>query len=111
MNLGNIIEAAVALLAAVVSAFVIPWLRSRTSAARREELAAWTRIAVAAAEQIYDSSECRAKKEHVLEFLAARGYYLQTDEIEAAIEAAVLELHAQLYGEGGRADENVAERD
>ena len=48
-----IIEAAFALLATVITAVVIPYIRSRTTAQQQAEINAWIRIAVTAAEQIY----------------------------------------------------------
>lgn len=34
----------------------------------------------------------------MLDFLAGKGYHVSSAEVENAIEAAVLELHDQLYG-------------
>ena len=58
----------------------------------------WVKIAVAAAEQIYTAADGDKKKQWVLDYLEQRGIILDEDELDAAIEAAVLELHSQLYG-------------
>ena len=56
------INAAITLLAALLTAFLIPWLKRRTSAQDREELLRWVEIAVAAAEQIWGSAQGEEKK-------------------------------------------------
>lgn len=72
-----IVNAVIALAAAVVTAFVIPWIKSKTTAAQREEIEAWVRIAVTAAEQIYKGSgRGEEKKEYVLEFLRQAYLYI-----------------------------------
>lgn len=53
MDITTIIEAAAALVAAVTTAVVIPYIKSRTTAQQQAEINAWVKIAVTAAEQIY----------------------------------------------------------
>ena len=48
-----IIEAVFALLAAIITAIVIPYIKSKTTASQQAEINAWVKIAVTAAEQIY----------------------------------------------------------
>jgi len=95
-DLTPIINAAIALLAAIITAFVIPWLKRKTSAQDREELLRWVEIAVAAAEQLFDSSQGEAKKKAVVAFLNEKGLKFNESEIDSAIEAAVLKLHREL---------------
>ena len=98
IDITPIIQAVITLLAAIVSAFLVPWIKRKASAAQLEQMEAWTRIAVAAAEQLYTSPDGQEKKAYVLNFLASKGYHVSSAEVENAIEAAVLELHDQLYG-------------
>ena len=56
MDITTIIEAAAALVAAVITAVVIPYIKSRTTAQQQAEINAWVKIAVTAAEQIYRGS-------------------------------------------------------
>ena len=56
MDITTIIEAAAALAAAVITAVVIPYIKSRTTAQQQAEINAWVKIAVTAAEQIYRGS-------------------------------------------------------
>ncbi len=53
------------------------------------------KIAVAAAEQIYQGEKRGAeKKQYVLDFLAQNGISFSEESVNAAIEAAVNELNA-----------------
>ena len=96
LKLTPIINAVIALLAALVTVFVIPWLQRKTSAQDREEFLRWVEIAVAAAEQHWDSAKSKEKKEAVTAFLREQGFTFSESEIDSAIEAAVLKLHHEL---------------
>lgn len=88
-----IIEAAFALLAAIITAVVIPYIKRKTTVVQQQEINAWVRIAVAAAEQIYDGSgRGEEKKDYVLNWLREHGITVDTDKLDALIEAAVYEL-------------------
>ncbi len=88
-----IVEAVFALIAAIITAIVIPYIKSKTSTAQQEEINAWVKIAVAAAEQIYDGQgRGEEKKAYVVAWLRERGITLDTEKLDAMIEAAVYEL-------------------
>lgn len=88
-----IVEAVVALIGVVITCIVIPYVRSKTTAQQREELNAWIKIAVAAAEQLYQGSgRGEEKKQYVLEWLEDHNITVDEDRIDALIEAAVYEL-------------------
>lgn len=101
MDITTIIEAVFALTAAVITAIVIPYIKSRTTAQQQAEINAWVKIAVAAAEQIYTGSgRGEEKKAYVLNWLAEHGITMDEDRINALIEAAVYDLnHGLLKGE------------
>lgn len=92
-------NALIALAAAMLTAFVIPWLRTRTSAQDREEMLKWVEIAVSAAQQLYHQLDGEHRKQYVLNCLSAKGYDINDVDVENAIEAAVLQLHQNLKGE------------
>jgi len=95
IDITAVINAVVALIAAVITAFVIPWIKSKTTSQQREELVAWTKIAVSAAEQIYKGDQRGAeKKQYVLDFLAKNGFSIDDEAVDAAIEAAVKQLNS-----------------
>ena len=96
MDLTEIVKALVALATAVVSAVLVPWLKAKTSCEHLEDMLRWVELAVAAAEQLYDSGAGSAKKQYVMNFLGERGYRLDDEDVDIAIEAAVLRLHREM---------------
>lgn len=92
-DLTTIIEALAALIAAIISAFVIPWIKSKTSVAQFEKFKLWAEVAVEAAEQIYTGSGRGAeKKQYVVEFLQEKGFKIDADSLDKLIEATVFNL-------------------
>lgn len=83
---------------ALITAFVIPWLKNKIGAQNMDEFMRWVQIAVAAAEQLYESTDGDGKKAYVVNFLASKGFKVNPEEFDNAIEAAVLKLHNELYG-------------
>ena len=96
IDITPIINAAFALIGAVVSVFLIPWIKSKTTVAQRNELVAWAKIGVAAAEQIYHGSgRGEEKKQYVLDFLKSKGITFDEASVNNAIEAAVKQLNTE----------------
>lgn len=96
IDITAIINALVALIAAIITVFVVPYVKSKTTAQQREELVAWTKIAVSAAEQMYKGDKRGAeKKQYVLDFLAEHGFSVNEEAVNAAIEAAVKQLNSE----------------
>jgi hypothetical protein len=58
----------------------------------------WVDIAVAAAEQMYKATDGPMKKRYVVNYLSNKGFVVDEDELDLAIEAAVNRLHHELYG-------------
>lgn len=88
-----IIEAVFALLAAVITAIVIPYIKSKTTTSQQAEINAWVKIAVTAAEQICTGSGRGAeKKAYVLNWLREHGITVDAEKLDALIEAAVYDL-------------------
>lgn len=97
IDLTTIMEAVITLIIAVVSTFVIPWLKRKISAEKLAEISEWVQIAVTAAEQIYNGpGRGEEKKAYVLKFLTDKGYTVDMAAIENLIEAAVYELPGKL---------------
>lgn len=93
IDLTPIINAAILLVAALVTTFLVPWIKANTDEKQRDELLLWARVAVNAAEQLYrGSGRGEEKKAYVLAFLEKKGYTANQDEIEAVIESLVLGL-------------------
>lgn len=91
-----VINAVIALIAAVVSTFLIPWIKSKTTIQQREQLVSWAKIAVAAAEQMFKGyGRGDEKKQYVLDFLSQNGFSVNEASVNAAIEAAVKQLNSE----------------
>lgn len=101
IDLTPLCNALIAVLAAFLTPRIIKWLSAVTSEKQRCELREWAKIAVAAAEQIFPREAAEKKKKYVVDFLTENGFDVEFSEIDAAVESAVLALHAGLYGGGG----------
>ena len=93
IDITSIVNAVIALLAAVVSTFLVPWIKGKVEAQKLEKVADWVTIAVSAAEQIYkESGMGEKKKQYVLDFLDGKGLTVDINSVDAMIEAAVYGL-------------------
>jgi len=93
IDITPVVNAAIALIAAIISVFLIPWIRSKTTDVQRKELIEWVKIGVAAAEQLFGSGSGAEKKQYVLDFLASMGFVVDDNAIDATIEATVSKLN------------------
>ncbi len=92
-DITTIIEGVKVLVAAIITAIVIPWIKSKTTAEQQREVNAWTRIAVTAAEQIFSGSgRGEEKKRYVLNWLRSHGIVVDETKLDALIESAVYEM-------------------
>ena len=95
-DLTPIVNAVITLIAAIVTTFLIPWIKSKIDAAKLAQIVEWVGIAVRAAEQIYNESGMgEKKKQYVLDFLEDKGFTLDPNSINAMIEAVVKELNIE----------------
>lgn len=95
-NLTPVLEAVIALAVAIITAFVIPWVRSKTTAQEREDLLVWVDIAVAAAQQMFHELDGAERLKYALSMLEYKGFDMNDETIRDAVEAAVLKLHQQI---------------
>lgn len=98
MDYTQIISAVLALISALVSAFLIPWIKTKIDADKLQTVRAYVEIGVKAAEQLYAASEGDKKKAYVISFLAGKGIKFDVETVDKLIEATVLQLHHELYG-------------
>lgn len=85
IDLTPILQAVLAVLAALITAFVIPWIKSRATAQQQELLERGVKTAVFAAEQVYGSGWGRDKRRYAEEYLRKKGYAVDIDLIEATV--------------------------
>ena len=53
IDLTPVINACIAVMAALLLRFLVPWIRSKTTETQRGDLLRWVEIAVTAAQQLY----------------------------------------------------------
>lgn len=93
IDLTNIISAVITLIIAVISTFLIPYLKTKVDEMKFENIKTWVKVAVEAAEMIYTGTgRGEEKKAYVVQYLNSKGYTIDTESINNLIESAVLEL-------------------
>ena len=89
MDYTQIISAVIALISALISAFLIPWIKTKIDADKLQTVRTYVEIGVKAAEQLYAASEGDKKKAYVISFLAGKGIKFDVETVDKLIEAAV----------------------
>lgn len=93
VDLTTIIIAVLTLIFSLITAFLIPYIKTKVSAEQFATIKLWVQVAVQAVEMLYvGSGRGEEKKKYVIEFLNSKGFTLNAEEIENLIESAVLEL-------------------
>ena len=85
IDLTGLINAVIAVLGALVTYRLIPWLKARTTAEQQEMLGAAIRTAVYGAEQLYHTGEISDRLDYAENWLEEHGYTVSRAEIEAAV--------------------------
>lgn len=97
MDWKPIIDAAIALLVAIITYFVVPFIKSKTNESQQQTLEYWIKAAVRYAEQMYKDKEKMGalKKEEVLAFLDKLGLLDENNKemVDKKIEAEVYSLN------------------
>ena len=99
MDITKLIMAVITLLLAIITTFVIPWVKANKTQTQLATWNMWVKIAVTAAEQIFTSDQWAEKKQYVLNYLNSKGIKYDSATVNNMIESAVLELHAALAKE------------
>lgn len=101
MDYTNILYAVIALLVALIDAFLIPFIKTKIDAAKLAKILSYVKIAVEAAEKLFVNEEeaGEKKKQYVLDYLNKKGIKFDEETIDNAIEATVLEMEQSLLKE------------
>lgn len=92
IDITQIVVALIGLLGTILTGFLIPVLRNKLTDKQNEIFDSVVRVGVYAAEQMFGAGKGAEKKEYVLKLLAERGYDVDAEIVNAAIEAMVKEL-------------------
>lgn len=86
--------AVMALASVVITVYLVPWIRSKTTKEQRESINTWVKIAVQAAEQLFaGSGRGEEKKAYVVDFLTRKNLKIDMAELDKLIEATVLAVN------------------
>lgn len=86
IDLTPIFQALIALLAALVTYKLIPWIKEKTNATQQANIRAAVKVMVFAAEQLYGAGNGKEKLDYVVMRLRQQGINVDTDEIEATVK-------------------------
>lgn len=96
IDLTQIILAILTFLFGLLMRYVIPNIKSKTSANQMELIRAAVKSAVYAVEQLYKSKPGQEKKQMVLDFLKEQGYVLEDKQVEDQINYLVEQFVKEL---------------
>lgn len=95
IDLTPIFQALIVLVAALITRYVVPWIKAKTTLDQRREIRDLVSILVFAAEKLYTGSGRGAEKlAWVQERLNAHGYKLDTDELVELVNAEIAKLES-----------------
>ena len=105
IDLTPIFQAIIALLAALVTYKLVPWIKSKTTAEQQALLSATVKTLVYAAEQLYGAGKGAEKLDYVIAELEKRGFTADRAEIEAAVAKQFNIVTITTEETGGETDE------
>lgn len=92
-DLSPIINAFIALLAAVITVYILPWIKAKIGNEKFTALKAWVAVAVSAAEKLFNYSSAGAeKKAYVKKFIESLGLKIDSESLDNIIESEVYKL-------------------
>lgn len=111
IDLTPILQAVIALLAALVTYKLIPWIKARTTSEQQTMLRATIKTLVFAAEQFFGAGTGEQKLDWVVQQLEKRGYTADRVEIEAIIKENLEALHLVKVDNGTDEEQQDGEHD
>jgi len=92
----QIILAVIGLLSAIITGFLVPYIKSNTDENQLTKIDYWVGIAVRAAEQIFNEPDMGIiKKQYVIDFLNNKGIKITMEDLNILIEAIVQEMNLE----------------
>lgn len=93
IDLTPLAEILISLLAVVITTYLIPWIKARTTTTQQEYIRAAAHVAVYAAEKFYGAGNGEKKLEYASKVLKEDyGIELNLNKLEAVIDAAIKEM-------------------
>lgn len=92
----KVIMLVLSVVGAVITYYVIPYIKSKTTNEQRKDLVYWTQVAIKFAEQIYnDKGQGELKFDYVTEYLNKKGINFTEEQVEMLITVIVDYFNAQ----------------
>ncbi len=85
IDLTPVVQGLIVVIGILITRYLVPWLKAKTTIAQREKLEGIVEMFVYAAEQIYGSGWGKAKLNYVKARLRENGYTMDIDMIEATV--------------------------
>lgn len=87
----------ITILSALITTFVIPFIKSKISQQNLDKLIEYTKIAVRCAEQIYTPEQWKEKKQYVMDYLLSFVNYrlnikIKEEDLDVIVEGIVNEV-------------------
>ena len=89
INLQPLFEAAITFIFAILTRYLVPWIRDKLDDQQQQRLLAAVDVAVYAAEKAYGSGEGQKMLKYAEEYLKSLGYDLDPFELCIMIDAAI----------------------
>ncbi len=100
IDLTNVVIVFIGVLTSIISAYAIPYIKSKTTEKQQSIIFALARTAVYAAQQLYESSQSMEKRGYACScmknMLARYGITLTADEISTYIEGALKDIKTSI---------------
>lgn len=112
IDLTPLVQAVIALAAALITMYLIPWIKSRTTVEQQQHIKTAVQVAVYAAEKAYGAGHGDEKLAYAEKVLAGYNVRLDTQKLRALIDAQIKEMEqaeALLPIEGQQAEDDEAE--
>ena len=92
IDLTPIMQALVSLMAALITIYFVPWLKTVTTEEQQTKIAKWVKIAVYAAEKMYGDGEGTKKLEYAKGILAEHGIELDYNTLIALVDSEIKKM-------------------
>ena len=92
IDLTPIIQAIIGLCAALITVYLIPWIKSRTTREQQDKLRALVEIGVYAAEKAYGAGNGDLKLGYVEDWLEQRGVKVDMEQLQGMVDAEIKKM-------------------
>lgn len=86
IDLTELLQAALAVLATLVTGYLIPWLRAKAGKEKQEMLNSWIDVAVYAAQQLYETKTISDRLDYAARWLESHNIVVDRAQIEAGVK-------------------------